>query len=143
MDLTFEDDELRQLQDIFNALDPEEVIFMNHYKLAEATGTTADKWKRFLMHPQVSTWMNQELQLFKEYQLKQMIKDATDDKRSVGAAQMMNSLTKQLQEEGSKEGPFIIYTHVPLTASQEAGTSVETRALTQNVLAAIPEDWED
>ena len=143
MNIQFDNQELIELQEVFNAIDPEQVIFMNHYELANETGISADKWKQFLMHPQVSTWMQQELQLFKEYQLKQMIKNATDNEKSVGAAQMINSLTKTLQEGRTKEGPIIIYTHVPLTMEQQAGTTVETVELTENILAAIPEEWED
>lgn len=143
MNIVFEEQELQELQDIFNQLDMEEVIFMNHYQLAKETGITSDRWKRFLTHPQVSKWLQQELQLFKEHQLKQMIRDATDDKRSVGAAQMMNSLTKALQENKIKEGPHIIYTYVPLTEEQKLGTSVEHMELRSDVIAAIPTEWEE
>ena len=143
MNIQFDDDELDSLQDLFNTLDPEEAIFMNHYKLAECTGIGADRWKQFLLHPQVSTFLTQELQLFTEFQMKLMIRDATDDKRSVGAAQMMNALSKAMQENHPKEGPIIIYTHVPLTEAQAVGSPVETVRLTENILAGIPDEWED
>jgi hypothetical protein len=143
MHIHFDDPELKELQDVFNLVDPEESIFMNHYQLAKTTGIAPDRWKVFLMHPKVATWMEQELTLYKEYQLKQMIKDATDDKRSVGAAQMINSLTKTLQDSREKEGPIIIYTHVPLTDNQIKGTPVEFNKLDSNILAGIPEEWVD
>ena len=143
MNIQFNDDELDQLQELFNTLDPEEAIFMNHYKLAECTGIGADRWKQFLLHPQVSTFLTQELQLFTEFQMKLMIRDATDDKRSVGAAQMMNALSKAMQENHPKDGPIIIYTHVPLTDAQAVGSPVETVRLTENILAGIPDEWED
>ena len=141
MNLQFDDDTLQELQELFNALHTEEAIFMSHYQLAEATGKPAPMWKEFLLHPAVSTWINQELQLFKEYQLKQMIKSATDNDKSVGAAQMINSLTKALNEGQVKTGPTIIYTYVPLTEDQQEGTSVETMELEEDVLALIPDDW--
>lgn len=143
MNIIFNDTDLDELQRVFNALDPEEAIFMNHYMLADATGISADRWKSFLIHPQVSTFLAQELQLFTEFQMKQMIRDATDDKRSVGAAQMMNALSKAMQDNHPKEGPIIIYTHVPLTSAQESGTPIETVRLTENILAGIPDEWED
>lgn len=143
MNIQFDDDELDSLQELFNTLDPEEAIFMNHYKLAECTGIGADRWKQFLLHPQVSTFLTQELQLFTEFQMKLMIRDATDDKRSVGAAQMMNALSKAMQENHPKDGPIIIYTHVPLTEAQAVGSPVETVRLTENILAGIPDEWED
>lgn len=143
MNIQFDDPELEELQTLFNQVDPQEVIFMNHYQLAAATGKPADQWKQFLMHPAVSTWVTQELQLFKEYQLKSMIRSATDNDRSVGAAQMINSLTKTLQDGQQKTGPVIIYTHVPLTEDQAQGTSVEYKELDENILAMIPQDWRD
>jgi hypothetical protein len=143
MNIQFNDDELDYLRDVFNQLNPEEVIFMNHYKLAESTGINADRWKVFLLHPQVSTFLTQELQLFTEFQMKLMIRDATDDKRSVGAAQMMNALSKAMQDNHPKEGPIIVYTHVPLTEDQRLGSPVETVSLTENILAGIPDNWED
>lgn len=145
MNIDFKESEqdLLELQELFNALDTEEAIFMNHYQLADITGQPADAWKRFLTHPGVVTWMSQELQLYKEYQLKQMIKNATDNDKSVGAAQMINSLTKSLIEDTVKTGPIIIYTHVPLTENQREGTTVETIELDDNVLAMIPDDWRD
>lgn len=143
MNLELNEPELLELQNLFNTLDTEEAIFMNHYQLATATGKPAELWKKFLMHPAVATWLSQELQMFKEYQLKQMIKNATDNDKSVGAAQMINSLTKSLTENTVKTGPIIIYTHVPLTEAQREGTTIETIELDENVLALIPNDWRD
>ena len=143
MNLELNDPLLLELQSLFNVLDTEEAIFMNHYQLATVTGKPANDWKTFLTNPAVVTWMSQELQLYKEYQLKQMIKNATDNDKSVGAAQMINSLTKSLTEDAVKTGPIIIYTHVPLTEDQQLGTTVETIELDQNILALIPDDWRD
>lgn len=143
MNIRFDDPDLQDLCDLFNSLDPEEAIFMNHYELSRQTGIPADRWKSFLMHPRVSTWMEQEIQLYKEFQLKQMIRDATANDRSVGAAQMINSLTKALQEGTQKEGPIIVYTYVPMTEAQRQGTSIETIELSEDVLAHIPEEWVD
>lgn len=143
MNIEFDDSELDELQTLFNTLGPEEAIFMNHYQLAEATGKTADVWKKFLMHPAVSTWVSQELHLYKEHQLKSMIRTATNNDRSVGAAQMINALTKTLSDGQQKTGPVIIYTHVPFTEAMAEGSPVEYRELDENILALIPQNWRD
>ena len=141
MEIKFNDPRMEELRDLFNSIGAQDAIFMNHYTLAEQTGQSPEDWKRFLQDPQVSTWIAGELELFKEYQLKQMIRNATDNEKSVGAAQMMNSLTKAMAEGKKKEGPTIIYTHVPLTPPQKDGSTVQHIELEDNVLGAIPE-WE-
>ena len=143
MPLQFNDPEIQDQWEMFSQLDMEQAIFMSHYQLAVSLGGTSEEWKRFLQNPQVSTWLRTEIQMFKEYQLRQMLKNATDNEKSVGAAQMMNALQKAMQEGKAKEGPHIIYTHVPLTESQKKGTSTEVRELSENILAAIPEEWSD
>lgn len=132
---TEQEQEIIELQALYNKLPPEESLFMSHYQLAEALGKTADHWKLFLMHPKVAAFLRQELELFKEHQLKQMIKSATDNDRSVGAAQMINSLTKALNDGENKEGPIIIYTYVPLTVEQELGTPVEVQQAEKDLFA--------
>lgn len=141
MQIDFRQDEqhLQELLEVFNQFDPEESLFMNHHMLAKETGIGSDKWKEFLTHPKVSTYQQTELALFKDHQLKLMIKDSTDDKRSVGAAQMMNALMKVNQETNQKEGAVIIYTYVPLTQEQQA-SPVEYVVANPSVL---PTDWED
>ena len=143
MDKQFDNPELEELRILFNVLDSEEAIFMSHYQLAEKTGKPASLWKQFLLEPSVATWIAQEISLFKEFQLKQMIRNATDNDKSVGAAQMINSLTKTLQENTQKTGPIIIYTHVPLTEDQRLGSVIESIELDENILKDIPEDWRD
>jgi len=143
MEIVFDaqEQEMIDLQVFYNAMDPEAAIFMNHYDLARATGQSAEAWKRFIMHPKVSTWINQEMQLFTDYQLRQMLRNATDNEKSVGAAQMINSLSKNLSEGKPKEGPIIIYTHVPLTSQQCNATTVQHIELDENVIANIPREW--
>lgn len=143
MDIKFDNPDLEELRQIFESLDSEETIFMSHYELSKLTGIPAARWKEFLLEPAVSTWIAQEISLFKEFQLKQMIRTATDNDKSVGAAQMINSLTKTLQDSGEKTGPIIIYTHVPLTEDIKHGSVVESIELDENILKDIPEDWRD
>ena len=129
---------MQELLDIFQTIPNDESIFMNHYQLAAETGKPAEAWKQFLMHPKVSSWIEEELYLFKQYQFKQMLREATDDKRSVGAAQMMNALGKALSESGGKEGPYIIYTHVPPLPDQVEGSDVESQEYSEAMNLMIP-----
>lgn len=115
MNFEFDDNELTLCQEEFNKLAPEERLFMTHYELAKQT-TIKDStlWKKFLLDSRVSDWINQELTLFKSAQLRKLVKDATKNDRSVGAAQMLNALNKTLENESTKDGPVFIYSYVPL-----------------------------
>ena len=134
------EEHLTKLLELFEALDPEEALFMNHYELATATGVPPHEWKEFVTHPKVASHIDSELVLFQQHQLRKMIRDASDDKRAVGAAQMINALAK-LDTSKEKLGPFIIYTHVPLTEQQQ-GSEVPYNVETSNILAAL-DDWQD
>ena len=115
MNFEFENKELQQCLVMFNSLPPEERLFMTHYELAQNTRIKDSAiWKEFLLDTRVSDWINQELTLFKSAQLRKLVKDATKNDRSVGAAQMLNALNKTLENESTKEGPVFIYSYVPL-----------------------------
>ena len=115
MNFEFENKELRQCLVVFNSLPPEERLFMTHYELAQQTRIKDSTiWKEFLLDTRVSDWINQELALFKSAQLRKLVKDATKNDRSVGAAQMLNALNKTLENESIKDGPVFIYSYVPL-----------------------------
>lgn len=115
MNFAFDDNELTLCQEAFNKMPPEDRLFMTHYEFAKQT-TISDSalWKKFLLDSQVSDWINQELTLFKSAQLRKLVKDATKNDRSVGAAQMLNALNKTLENESIKDGPVFIYSYVPL-----------------------------
>lgn len=115
MNFEFDDNELTLCQEAFNRMAPEDRLFMTHYEFAKQT-TVRDSalWKKFLLDSRVSDWINQELTLFKSAQLRKLVKDATKNDRSVGAAQMLNALNKTLENESIKDGPVFIYSYVPL-----------------------------
>jgi hypothetical protein len=94
-------------------------ITWNHYELAEKTEeNNPDMWKAFLMHPDVISWIQSEVALVQNAELKKMVKGAAST-RSVGQAQLINAFTKLNDNTAHKEGPIFIYTHVPLNANQE------------------------
>ncbi len=119
MNFEFEDEALMACQDAFNAMAPEDRLFMTHYEFAKQTPIRDSSiWKRFLLDTRVSDWINQELTLFKSAQLRKLVKDATKNDRSVGAAQMLNALNKTLENETIKDGPIFIYSYVPMNARE-------------------------
>ena len=84
---------------------------MTHYELAQQTKKQYSM-ERVLLDTRVSDWINQD-SLFSA-QLRKLVKDATKNDRSVGAAQMLNALNKTLENESIKDGPVFIYSYVPL-----------------------------
>ena len=127
MDLKFNDPELQECADVFDTIAPEERPFMNHYELAEHTTITdTNRWKTFLSNPSVVDWMRNEIKIFQDVQLRKVLRDAADDKRSVGAAQMINALNKSIESSQSKEGAVFIYMHVPLNDNEVGAPDVTT-----------------
>ena len=119
MNFTWSRPDLAGCQDEFMKLPAEERIFMSHYELAETTRYgTAQLWKEFLMDKRVADWMQSETQLFKEAQMRKLIKNVTNNDKSVGAAQMLNAIGKTLEEE-KQEQNFFVYSHVPLTENEK------------------------
>lgn len=93
-------------------------ITWNHYELAEKTTEhDPEVWKAFLMHPDVISWIQSEINLVQNAELKKMVKGAANT-RSVGQAQLINAFTKLSDTSGAKEGPVFIYIHTPLNAEQ-------------------------
>ena len=124
MNIIPSDDKLYSLQAEFNTLDPIKAISMNHYELAKNTGIDADKWREFLMDGRVAKFISQEMELYKDSQMKKLIANATTNEKSVGAAQMLNALNKVTTPEDKKEGELIVYSYVPLNAREEQAPNV-------------------
>ena len=109
----------------FMELPADERIYMSHYELTDRTGYgTAQLWKEFLMDKRVSDWLQSETQLLKETQMRKLIKNVNDNERSVGAAQMLNALSKVTAPEDKKEGELIVYSFVPVNAREEKAPNV-------------------
>lgn len=113
-------------QEELNMLDPEEVLFLSHYDLVKITNVKdVSMWKRFLMDAKVSDWLSNELMMFKELQLRKAIKNATDNTKSVGVAQMISALDRTLKDDsGSKEGNTFVYCYVPLNDKEMQAPNV-------------------
>ena len=116
----FDDTDLNTCRLAFSELPPDQSLFMSHYELAAATEVcTPETWKRFLTHPTVAEWIAEEVEALRKVQMRKVIKNAADNERSVGAAQMMTALAKVSENTQSKEGNILIYSYVPLNDREQ------------------------
>lgn len=108
------------LWELFEALG-QKALTMSHYDLAnEVEGTTKDEWRDFLNEADVAEYIRNEMRIISDSIQKRMITDiVAGGDRSVGRAQIINTLDKINDEVAKKDGPIFIYSYVPLDAQQE------------------------
>lgn len=111
------------LQEQFNAIG-EDALFMSHYELAEQSGDSPILWKSFLMDPRVSSAITEELGLIKQSKVAKMLRTVDTDK-SVGRAQLLNTLLNQTKQDDRKDGPVFIYTQIPLNKEERGAKNVQ------------------
>lgn len=116
--IELDDRTLQKLWEIFKE-QGEDAIAWNHYELADRTEeNNPEIWKTFLMDPNIAAWIQSELNIIQNTELKKMVKGAAKS-RSVGQAQLINAFSKLNENTGTKEGPVFIYSHVPLNNQQK------------------------
>jgi hypothetical protein len=97
----------------------ERAIYLNHYQLArETTITDPSIWKAFLTDPRTVDYVQSEMNLIRTAAINDIIQQAPNSK-SVGQAQLINSLLKLEEASSTKEGPIFIYCYVPLNEEQK------------------------
>ena len=74
MNIFSKDNPKYKLQEAWNKLDPEEVITLSHYELADKTDYSVDEWRDFLCDGKVSKFIEAEMALFKQSQMNKLIK---------------------------------------------------------------------
>lgn len=126
MNLKFNNPEMYQYQDAFNELLPDSLT-MNQYELAEATMLPAEMWSAFLRDGQVAKHIESEVSLILKTNQAKLVSSAADNERSVGAAQMLNAMSK-LDAGDKPETNFFIYSFIPPTEDEMLSptTRVET-----------------
>ncbi len=109
-----------RLWELFEALG-QKALTMSHYDLAkEVEGTTKDEWRDFLNEADVAEYIRNEMRIISDSIQKRMITDiVAGGDRSVGRAQIINTLDKINDGVAKKDGPIFIYSYVPLDAQQE------------------------
>lgn len=97
----------------------------NHYILAASTPErNPDIWKKFLMEPDVSDYINQETALLQQAEFRSILLNTQRD-NSAGRAQLINAMMGVNTKTQKKEGPIIIYSYIPLNAQQLKAENIE------------------
>lgn len=123
------EEKLTQMQAVFNNIGPAVAMFMNHYELAMTPEShdlelEPQDWKEFIMDSRVSEWLEEELKLHNEAQLRKLMKDSVSNQRSVGTAQMIKALQASIGQDMSDDGPIFIYSYVPLNHQEAQAPNV-------------------
>lgn len=103
-------------------------LTMNHYDFAEVSKITDNPqdWKEFLQIDSIAEYITEEFNAIQDSELRKLILDINNSS-SVGKAQLINALQKQLKENANTEktGPAFIYTYVPLNPMEANADNVE------------------
>lgn len=103
-------------------------LTMNHYDFAERSEVTDNPqdWKEFLQIEPIAEYIAEEFNAIQDSELRKLILDINNSS-SVGKAQLINALQKQLKENANNEktGPAFIYTYVPLNPEERNAENVE------------------
>ena len=117
-----------EMQEIFNKLG-EGALSSNHYQLVKVQGGqctfTASDWKEFITDSRVADQIDQELEVIREYKIKELIADLNSDERSVGKAQILNALNNMGNNRANKTGPAFVYCYIPLNENEMKAPNVQ------------------
>lgn len=102
-----------------------DALIMSHYDLQEITEYSAETWKTFLNEPDVITWIDSELAIIQDAELKKLVNNINTS-NSVGKAQIINSLSKLSEKSTTKDGPIFVYCYIPPNAEQLQAENVKT-----------------
>lgn len=103
-----------------------EGLLLNHYELEEKLPEYSyEDWRELLKDPEVSLYITNEFDIIREAELRKIQAKASDDSKSVGLAQIMNSMQSLSEKsKGKKEGPVFIYTYIPPSSEQMKASNV-------------------
>ena len=123
------EEKFKTMEELFLRL-TNRAIAMNHYDLwnefrVEHPELDISDWRNFLMDTRVSDYIASEFDTIKLTELRKIIMDINNS-RSVGQAQIVNSLIKILDEDEKKSdsGPAFVYCYVPLNDEQKQAENV-------------------
>lgn len=112
--------EFYAMQEFFNENEPA-IFYKTHYEIAKMPGAPASnpqEWKAFLTEGRVAEYVNQELQLLQQTEMRKLLENISSKSRSVGTAQTLTAMIKALESGSVKEGPVFIYIYIPLTEEE-------------------------
>lgn len=117
MNILSQDHKLYYLQEAWNTLDPETALTYSQFDLAKKTDYSIEEWAKFLKDGQVASYLNEEIELYKQAQMRKLIQKATLNDKSVGTAQMLNAIGKTMDDDQAEQN-FFIYSYVPPTVNE-------------------------
>lgn len=126
LDFEWNNQRFTDMQELFNDIIPDS-LYMTHYELNKAFPKfTTQDWKEFLIEPRISDYISSELRLLQAAEMKKLMRDIskTDRAKSPGTAQILTTLSKNLETAKVKEGPVFIYMSVPLTEEEKRAPNV-------------------
>lgn len=139
MNLIFKDDEIlfQEMQEFWNTVT--DAIYKDHYQLASLNARyNAMSWRKFLAHPAVQDWMNEETIALQQAKYRALLKDLDGNSRSTGLPQVMNALQAAISKnDTTQSGPIFIYSYVPLNEEEMHAPNVRTES--RNALEDITE----
>lgn len=122
MNLEYTNAEFYAMEEEFNSKLPGSLT-MSQYELAVGSAFTSSQWSEFLRDGQVSKWIEQEVSLVTKANQYKLISSAADNERSVGAAQMLNAMSK-MDTNDKAETNYFIYSFVPPTNNELKSSDV-------------------
>lgn len=122
IDFNENEEDLIQMQEVFNELGSD-AFFYSHHDLAAASEYSPMDWRMFLTDPRVQEYMQGELFLMQKSAVMKMMKDI-DRSKSPGQAQLLNTLVQQTNSNKTKDGPVFIYTYIPLNEEEKYAPNV-------------------
>ena len=126
IDIDWHDETLQAIHTFFSEREPKS-FYYTHYELAKLDGSPSHNpqdWKNFLIDPRVSDYITQEIRLLQQSEMRKILQDISKNSKSVGTAQNLTALMKFMGNDGTKEGPAIIYTYVPLNDQEQQAPNV-------------------
>lgn len=118
----------------------ESALYMTHYQLAMETHIENPLiWKMFLLDPRITDYINSEMNIIRNASINEIVQKAPNSK-SVGQAQLINSLMKIEESASNKEGPVFIYSYVPLNEEQKFAPNVAMGATVEMEPEKEPEE---
>lgn len=130
LDLPEELEEMYELVDAWTEMEeaqhnPET---LDPYELSKLSGIHPQKWKEFLILPQVDDQLKLDLRLQQRQKIALLTKELSSDSKSTGVAQLLNTMMNSYDKKTAtrEAGPAFIYVFVPLTPEQkESPNAVE------------------
>lgn len=115
-----------ELQHFFSSIGDREAMFLDHYDMSQLDPNhSIEDWKKFFKHPLVADWVLEELTMYRDKQIREILRDAKHSEKSVGVAQMINALSKLDLDQMSTNNKIFVYVYVPLDQEEMNADNVQ------------------